>query len=505
MKSVKPYEGDQPYLFISYAHANAPAVMEIVQELSDRGFRVWYDAGIEVGSEWPETIAQHLAGAGMMLAFLSNAYVRSDNCRKEMHFALSRRIGVINIFLEDTQMTPGMEMQTGNLFALMKFRMSDEAFYDRLFTAQQLDPALFAAPGQTEAKKRRLRSRKKVPVDLTVEAARQKKRKARRVVRLVLLLLALAACITLGVIGASTGLAQRLLLKRQQAVIEPLPDEAAVQLANPLLEQAAREYALIPEGELHVGDLAGLTEIYLVGDSYSFTPPDGAGEAEGTITDLSDLRYFTDLRTLGLMNQPLRSLESLPVCGIEYLDLSRCRVTDLAGIGNLPNLREITTDGCPLRSLGDLGSCLQLRRMSLIGANISDYSAVKPLTQLAEVALSGCGINELRTLTGLSSLTDLAFYDCDLRGSFFKAFDSEKRIVTLSLVDCKLNSTVNLEDFTGLTTLRLERTGENLDWSELAGLPALKTVIVDESMEGVICAALGTAEVTVIRAGQSLS
>lgn len=158
MNSVKPYEGDQPYLFISYAHANAPAVMEIVQELFDRGFRVWYDAGSEVGSEWPETIAQHLAGAGMMLAFLSNAYVRSDNCRKEMHFALSKRIGVINIFLEDAQMTPGMEMQTGNLFALMKYRMSDEAFYDRLFTAPQLFQGLRQRKADRDAEPRRLQA-----------------------------------------------------------------------------------------------------------------------------------------------------------------------------------------------------------------------------------------------------------------------------------------------------------------------------------------------------------
>ena len=80
--SIPIYEGDKPYIFISYAHANAPAVMAVVRELTDRGFRVWYDNGIEVGSEWPEYIAGHLASAGLMIAFLSNAYMRSENCRK---------------------------------------------------------------------------------------------------------------------------------------------------------------------------------------------------------------------------------------------------------------------------------------------------------------------------------------------------------------------------------------------------------------------------------------
>ena len=213
---------------------------------------------------------------------------------------------------------------------------------------------------------------------------------------------------------------------------------------------------------------------------------------------LSDLLYFTGLEKLSLVDQPLSSLESLPVCGIEYLSISGCPITNLQGIGNLPRLREISTSGCPIRELGDLGNCLQLRRMSLIGSNISDFYGVKALTQLAEVELSNCGINELRPVMGLSSLTDLAFYDCDLRGSFFKAFDRESRIVTLTLVDCKLNATDNLEDFTGLTTLRLVRTGENLDWSVLAELPALTTVSVDESTEPVIRSALNESTVNVV-------
>ena len=34
-----------------------------------------------------------------------------------------------------------------------------------------------------------------------------------------------------------------------------------------------------------------------------------------------------------------------------------------------------------------------------------------------------------------------------------------------------------------MTTLRLIRTGEKLDWSALAGLPALRTVTADETMK----------------------
>lgn len=58
---LRPYEGTQPYIFVSYAHKNDAAVLEIIGALQSRGFRVWYDEGIEAGSEWPESIASHLS------------------------------------------------------------------------------------------------------------------------------------------------------------------------------------------------------------------------------------------------------------------------------------------------------------------------------------------------------------------------------------------------------------------------------------------------------------
>lgn len=142
---LRPYEGTLPYLFVSYAHKNDAAVLEIISTLQSRGFRVWYDEGIEAGSEWPESIASHLERAQLVLAFLSPAYLRSDNCRKEMHYALTKRKPVINVYLVPTELSPGMEMQIGNLFALMKYTYpSEEYFYDKLFSAELLDAGKFA-------------------------------------------------------------------------------------------------------------------------------------------------------------------------------------------------------------------------------------------------------------------------------------------------------------------------------------------------------------------------
>ncbi len=501
--SFQPYEGREPYIFISYAHANAPAVLQIVQELHDQGYRIWYDDGIEVGSEWQENIADHLAGASLMIAFISNAYVRSDNCRKEVSFALSRRIPSVNIFLEEAKMTPGMELQIGNLFALMKYTMSEEKFYGKLLTAPQLTDDLRVTDAEPVRSQEKNRKKKPtVPIDLTVEEKKQKKRKRRRLVRFSVLALLVIAAAVLVLVGHFTGLTERMIVLRRQEAAEQLAGTVKAEFTDPLLEAAAREYTGISEGEICVADLAGMTGLTLCGNSCAVedAEPEEIDGAEGTLADLSELRYFTGLTKLTLIDQPITSLETLPAGKIEYLRIENAKITSLQGIGRQTHLREIDTVGCPVRDLGDLKNCLQLRRLSLLDAAVTDFTPVKPLTKLAEVEISNSAINNLATVLNLSRLTDVSFYDCDLRGSFFKSFDRESRIVSLKLVDCKLDSTVNLDDFKGLTTLTLVRTGETLDWSALAQLGVLKTVYADSGMIDMLAEALTGTDVSVLPA-----
>ena len=42
------YEGNENYIFVSYAHKDSDRVIPIIEELDAAGFRIWYDSGIEV-------------------------------------------------------------------------------------------------------------------------------------------------------------------------------------------------------------------------------------------------------------------------------------------------------------------------------------------------------------------------------------------------------------------------------------------------------------------------
>lgn len=506
MEYFKPYEGDKPYIFISYAHANSPAVMEVVTRLHDRGYRIWYDEGIEVGSEWPECIASHLAGAPLVMAFISNSYIASDNCRREMHYALTKRIKTINIFLEDTQMTPGMEMQIGSIFALMKHCMSEESFYQKLYSAPLLNSEPFsdivkplpvtetapvpAKPAEVPPKKKQKREKPpKEPKESKPPKASGSKNLKRWIIWGLVLLL-LAAVIALAIVGHFTGLSQRLISGMQIEKVQPLPMSTVADFKEPVLEAAAREYSGIDKGELLVSDIAGLRELYIIGDKVYFDLPEDVSTGEGGIESLEDLAYFTGLRTLWLVNQPLRSLSSLPASNIEYLNISGCRVSSLEGIGRLPKLRELDTEGCPIGDLGDIERCLKLRSVRLIGSSILDFSPLKSLIRLTEFAAANSTLEDLDPVFSIGALSHVELYDCDLRGRFFYAFDRERAIASLRLVNCELSSTTNLEDFTGLTNLTLISTGAELDWIRLRTIPDLREVTVDESCHEAISAAL---------------
>ena len=135
------YEGSEPYIFLSYAHKNTEDVMPIFEGLSDNGFRVWYDAGIEAGTEWPEYIAEHLESAGCLIAFMTSAFMDSSNCRQELNFAMELNIPILVIYLEDIKLTAGMRMRLGLTQAMYKTRHdSEESFFQALYAAKLLTP-----------------------------------------------------------------------------------------------------------------------------------------------------------------------------------------------------------------------------------------------------------------------------------------------------------------------------------------------------------------------------
>lgn len=131
----------QPYVFISYAHADSGKVLPCISAMRQCGIALWYDDGIEAGSEWPEFIAQKVLSCTKFLLFVSDSYLNSQNCKRELNFAISRRKDILTIYLDQVDLSPGMEMQLGTYQAIYVSRFgSMEAFHNSLCAEHYFDP-----------------------------------------------------------------------------------------------------------------------------------------------------------------------------------------------------------------------------------------------------------------------------------------------------------------------------------------------------------------------------
>jgi hypothetical protein len=126
------YTGDQPCIFVSYAHKDGAVVFPEITRLHEQGYRIWYDEGIDPGNEWPEEVANALADAACFVVFISPNAVESRNVRNEISFALNNKKPFLAIHVEPTQLPPGLELRMGDIQAVLKFRMTEEGYARKL-------------------------------------------------------------------------------------------------------------------------------------------------------------------------------------------------------------------------------------------------------------------------------------------------------------------------------------------------------------------------------------
>lgn len=111
MKQYKTYNGSAPYLFVSYAHKDSDRVLPFIEELDKENYRLWYDAGINAGSNWPEVVASHLFNSKKVIFFISENFLNSQNCIREVNYAVSERKEMLCVLMNDIKLSEDLSMQ----------------------------------------------------------------------------------------------------------------------------------------------------------------------------------------------------------------------------------------------------------------------------------------------------------------------------------------------------------------------------------------------------------
>ena len=122
-KTFPAYQGDEPYVFISYAHGDAGVVYPELERLNALGFNVWYDEGIIPGSVWRDELAQRIENCGVFVLFVSGRACASDNCLKELNLALNSGRPVLAVYLELTELPPGLRLSLSDRQAILKYEL----------------------------------------------------------------------------------------------------------------------------------------------------------------------------------------------------------------------------------------------------------------------------------------------------------------------------------------------------------------------------------------------
>ena len=464
-RAVTPYEGTKPYVFVSYAHKDSHLVMPVLEQLYALGYRIWFDDGIAPGSEGPENIAQHLNDCALTMAFVSPNSIASDNCRREVTFALSKRKPFLGVILQQTEMSLGMEMQLSAQQCVMKYAYSrEEDFIQKLCTCPDLAPCLGNPPkqetgaeavseeqntgvSQEDASGNVIRKKPKKEKKERQKKERTREQRGGKTAKkgFAILGAAVAALVLAGV-----------LINTLTHV--KLTDSKTVSTGDKYLSLSGETVT-----EEMAGKISRLGKLETVSfRDCTFSP--GALEAMelpeelkeftavncGGMEDLAFLQGLPNLTGLTLENCGI-SDEMLPE--VAFGSLRRLNLADNAGFTDLSRLagNESVTDlnisGTGVKNLDGL-ELPGLTKIDFSNTQISAVSSLSRMTGLTNIQGSSTSVFDIDALASLEKLTVLNFNNCRI-----ESVDVPFKALRLSQLWLENNGLVSLEAFSDCAVL----------------------------------------------------
>ena len=125
---LRAYEGDEPYIFVSYSHKDSIEVLGEIERFQRMGYNIWYDEGFTPGGEWLDEIAEAILNSSAFIAFTSQNSAASTDVRNEINLALNKQIPIINIYLEKTELPLRLELKLGDALSVLKYNLSNDEF-----------------------------------------------------------------------------------------------------------------------------------------------------------------------------------------------------------------------------------------------------------------------------------------------------------------------------------------------------------------------------------------
>ena len=154
---MEVYEGDKPYIFVSYSHKDKKQVEPVIEALIRHGYRVWYDKGIEYSEPWAKVIGEHVQKCYIMIPFLTKNYLESDHCETELNYAMTKiHCKCCAVYLENVSLESkaDLDMYIAKYQNIMGYRLTQEQMIREIMNASVLKPCLeLKKPAENSAEK----------------------------------------------------------------------------------------------------------------------------------------------------------------------------------------------------------------------------------------------------------------------------------------------------------------------------------------------------------------
>ena len=453
-----PYEGKENYIFVSYSHMDTDKVMPIIRRWTEEGYRVWYDDGISPGTEWPEVIARHLNDCELFVSFLSNSYMDSFNCRREIDFAVRKRKSFLAVFLEETELSLGVEMQISTVQSVDYYRTTPEIFLEKFSafevvrnsgcriertadqpaeeTVQTSSKAQTAAQPATEPA---IATTEKTvtTTEQTVRETAPKAPKARKAKVKILIPILLGVFVLLGVAGAVTGI----IVSKSNKKTSGITNSSTLQFADTTVtakmlrkEVKSRDIRKIKltNCELSVKNSEvwaeilneNVYEIIITGCGLSdedanaiLSNAPGLKRVDFSDNDLQSISFGNNpkLETAELSRNRLSHIDKTNLEKLKELHIDENAFTNLEFLETAVHLQVLTANKNRLDSIDTLKNCALLTRVLAAENNITDVTALKASREtLRDINLSHNKITDISVIGVMPALQNLDLDDNQL-------------------------------------------------------------------------------------------
>lgn len=126
------YEGEDPYIFVSFHKQDRERVCGILKRIDMRGFRFWINDGIAPGMEPDEVIAEHIEKCTLFIAFLSGSYLGFLDTVDELNYSRDVNKDYLLVYLEDVPLPAGLDMRFMRAQSIRAFAADDETVFSQL-------------------------------------------------------------------------------------------------------------------------------------------------------------------------------------------------------------------------------------------------------------------------------------------------------------------------------------------------------------------------------------